>query len=329
MRRATVLACFLSLAFTAVAQQQQQRHFFFHYAFSVRNVPAHEKVELWFPAAQSGDFQAVKLVSTSGDLKLARRRERKYTDAMFHAVAGRSTKSEYHFAVTYEVLRRERIGLPHGAEPKPRLQTISARERQQFLAPDALVPVTGKLAELAAQQAQGAGGTLPRARALYDYVFRSMRYDKSGTGWGRGDAEWACDSHRGNCTDFHSLFISMARSEQIPARFEIGFQVPADKSSGQIAGYHCWADFYDAPYGWIPVDISEAWQHPEKKDYFFGALDADRIQFSLGRDLRLNPPQAGTPVNYFVYPYVEVNGKPWKDVATDFSFSDVGMVAVK
>ncbi len=41
----------------------------------------------------------------------------------------------------------------------------------------------------------------------------------------------------------------------------------------------------------------------------------------MGRDLVLNPPQAGDPLNYFVYPYVEVNGKKWENVSNHFSFS--------
>ena len=165
---------------------------------------------------------------------------------------------------------------------------------------------------------------MDRALALYDYVFNTMRYDKSGTGWGRGDAEWACDSKRGNCTDFHSVFISMARSQGIPARFEIGFPLPAGKKSGETAGYHCWAEFYDSHYGWVPVDISEAWKDASKKAYFFGAHDANRMQFAMGRDLVLNPRQAGEPLNYFVYPYVEVNGKAWDNVSNHFSFADLG-----
>ena len=74
----------------------------------------------------------------------------------------------------------------------------------------------------------------------------------------------------------------------------------------------------------MPIDISEAWKHPEKKDYFFGAHDANRIQFSAGRDLRLNPPQAGDPLNYFVYPYVEVAGREHSNVKFDFSYADTG-----
>jgi transglutaminase-like putative cysteine protease len=116
----------------------------------------------------------------------------------------------------------------------------------------------------------------------------------------------------------------MARSQGIPARFEIGFPLPADKHSAEIAGYHCWSDFYIDGKGWIPVDISEAWKHPEKQDYFFGSHDVNRVQFSMGRDLRLNPPQEGKPLNYFVYPYVEVDGQEYPNVSLAFSFADVG-----
>jgi hypothetical protein len=73
----------------------------------------------------------------------------------------------------------------------------------------------------------------------------------------------------------------------------------------------------------VPVDISEAWKHPEKRAYFFGAHDDNRVQFTMGRDLRLSPSQDGEPLNYFVYPYVEVGGKPYPNVATAFSFADV------
>jgi transglutaminase-like putative cysteine protease len=150
-----------------------------------------------------------------------------------------------------------------------------------------------------------------------------MKYDKSGTGWGRGDTLWACDSKRGNCTDFHSLFISMARSQKIPARYEMGFSIPTDKHSGEVPGYHCWSDFYLQGTGWVPVDISEAWKHPEQHDYFFGAHDVHRVQFTMGRDITLSPPQHGLPLNYFVFPYVEVDGKEFSNVATKNSFADM------
>ena len=75
--------------------------------------------------------------------------------------------------------------------------------------------------------------------------------------------------------------------------------------------------------GWIPIDISEAWKHQEKSDYFFGAHDVNRVQFTMGRDLKLRPAQAGPPLNYFVYPYVEMDGKEYPNVSINFSFRDV------
>jgi len=56
---------------------------------------------------------------------------------------------------------------------------------------------------------------------------------------GRGDVLYACDAKKGNCTDFHSLFIAMARSQSIPARFEIWLPNSAGQASAEIAGYHC------------------------------------------------------------------------------------------
>jgi hypothetical protein len=43
---------------------------------------------------------------------------------------------------------------------------------------------------------------------------------------------------------------------------------------------------------------------------FFGAFDEDCVAFSVGRDIRLNPPQQGERLNYFVYPYAEIDGRP-------------------
>jgi len=321
MRKTILIIAVLFLSLPAIAQQT--RHFTFHYGFTVRNVQPGQKVQVWFPHAQSDDFQEVKVTSIKGDLPIKQTREPKYGDAIYYAAAPKAAKPEYKFEVEYDVVRHERIGLPReGVQPK--LLKASAKETREYLGPDKLVPTTGRLADIAVQQVQGKTTPMEKARAMYDYVFDTMRYDKTGTGWGRGDSEWACDSKRGNCTDFHSVFISLARSQGIPARFEIGFPLPAAKHSGEIAGYHCWAEFYDAQFGWVPVDISEAWKDKAKKDYFFGDHDVNRVQFSLGRDIMLSPKQAGEPRNYFVYPYVEVDGKEYSDVSNAFSFADVG-----
>ena len=162
------------------------------------------------------------------------------------------------------------------------------------------------------------------ARAIYDWVVDNVEYKKVGSGWGNGDTYWACSERYGNCTDFHALFISLARSEGIPARFEIGFPVPLDRPAGTIGGYHCWVQFYLPDQGWVPIDASEAAKHPEQRELLFGTHPADRIHFTTGRDLVFTPGSAAMPLNYFIYPYVEVGGKPWRvDLETSFSYREV------
>jgi len=319
LRKLCVFVSFL--IFTLSALSQESRHFTFHYGFTVKNLPAGKKVRIWIPAAHSDAFQEVRVVSARGDLPLKKTRESKFGNEIYFAET-RSSQPELHFDIEYDVVRHERIALHSSAHIVP--AKLTNQERHNDLQPDSLVPVTGVPADLATKVTEGKSVPLGKARAIYDYVFSTMRYDKTGTGWGRGDVLYACDAKKGNCTDFHSLFIAMARSQGIPARFEIGFPLPADKHSAEIAGYHCWSDFYIDGKGWIPVDISEAWKHPEKRDYFFGSHDVNRVQFSMGRDLRLNPPQAGKPLNYFVYPYVEVDGHEYSNVSLAFSFADAG-----
>lgn len=327
LRNVRILSSVL-LAFAITSFAQESRHFTFHYAFTVKNVPAGKKVRIWIPAAPSDAYQEIKIISAKGDLPLKKTRESKHGNEIYFAEAAVTTQTELHFDVEYDVVRHERVALT--SAPHIVSTSLSDKERQQDLQPDTLVPVTGVPADLAVKVTEGKKQPLDKARAIYDYVFTTMRYDKTGTGWGHGDVLYACDAKKGNCTDFHSLFIAMARSQGIPARFEIGFPLPPDKHSAEIAGYHCWSDFYIEGKGWIPVDISEAWKHPEKRDYFFGSHDVNRVQFSMGRDLRLSPSQDGKPLNYFVYPYVEVDGQEYPNVSLAFSFADVGStVAVK
>ena len=98
--------------------------------------------------------------------------------------------------------------------------------------------------------------------------------------------------------------------------------MPENKTAGDIPGYHCWAEFYSKKIGWIPVDISEAWKAQQKRDYFFGTIDANRVKFSTGRDITLSPKQDGPALNYFVYPYVEVDGKTYEKVDKQFHFEE-------
>jgi transglutaminase-like putative cysteine protease len=292
------------------------RTFRFTYEATVKGLKPGQKARIWLPVPPSTAAQDVAIVSEDLPAKGRQGTEKQYSNRMLYVEARANREGKVPLQVVYRVTRREVKGEAKGREDAARLA--------RFLQPDALVPIDGKPLELIKDE-ELPRDPLAKARRLYDLVNRHMRYDKTGTGWGRGDSAWACDARYGNCSDFHSLFISLARSQKIPAKFEIGFPLPEKHGSGTIPGYHCWAFFKPAGKGWVPVDISEANKNPKRRDYYFGNLTEDRVAFSTGRDLTLVPRQAGKPINFFIYPYVEVEGKPWPEekIEKRFAFADL------
>lgn len=302
------------------------RNFEFTYVTKIPGVPTDAKIsKIWIPLPQSDAYQAISDLKIDSAFPYATHHDSEYgNEYAYLEVPAAKTGAVQEVRVHFQVARQEhRVALEGSTTSRSRGQGVErdSADLKRFLQPDQRIPLQGVIAELSAEQTRGIQDPMAKARAIYDYVIATMRYDKSGTGWGNGDAIWACTAKRGNCTDFHSLFIGMMRAAGIPARFEIGFPLPEEQHAGAIPGYHCWAEFYLERYGWIPVDASEAWKHPEKKNYFFGAHDYNRVQFTVGRDIRLDPAQQGEPLNYFIYPYGEIDGKPIK-LESAFSFQD-------
>ncbi len=171
------------------------------------------------------------------------------------------------------------------------------------------VPLQSELLQPYLDQLKPSGTRLYDAKAIYNLVVDTMEYKKVGSGWGYGDTHWACSQKYGNCTDFHALFTSLARAQGIPVRFEIGLPIDLEKPAGSIAGYHCWVMFYLPGLGWTPVDASEAKKNLARREFYFGRQAADRVLLSRGRDLVLGQKPASQELNYFVFPYLEIDGK--------------------
>ena len=331
IKRAAILALSLlagAALGTAYGEAPSSRDFDFTYTARIGELPvgAH-RLDVWLPYPAGDGNQEVTVAGVSAPYAYEVAREPRFGNSILHLAAVDPGRRELAVEMKIHVRRRELVRRDFGpatagkaaAAPPPMPPDLAA-----WLQPDRLVPLDDRIRALAATVTRGREENVEKARAIYDYVVDTMSYDKSGTGWGNGDIYWACDAKRGNCTDFHALFIGLSRAVGIPAKFEIGFPLPAARGQGEIAGYHCWAEFYLAGYGWVPVDTSEARKNPDKRNYFFGALDENRVQLTIGRDLLLSPRQAGPPLNYFVYPYVEVDGQPFAKVTRTILYHDRG-----
>jgi transglutaminase-like putative cysteine protease len=280
-------------------------------------------IDVFVPLAASDAHQDILRRETTASISGHEKREKRYGNHFWHGHLERSNGKPITIVMHYQV--RRRVFEQHRLASSVR--THSPQEREElalFLGPNRRVPISGPLLDqVRANFPKNNPTLLGRARTIYDYVIDTMEYKKVGAGWGNGDTFWACSARYGNCTDFHALFISLARAEGIPARFEIGFSIPEDKPVGKIEGDHCWTEILLPGVGWFPIDASEADRRPERRDLYFGTHPADRIQFTIGRDLELGEGHTTGPLNYFIYPHVEVAGETLEDVKTSFHYAEV------
>ena len=287
--------------------KQGQDQFEFQYQVTLPEMK--ESARMWIPIPQSDPFQEIELTSleTPADYQIL---EEQYFGNKILFMELSPEHSGRKVELQYKVERQEK---------KPYEDNLSPT---RYLNASALMPVGDRFEVLADSIIgdKGNTGTLMQARALYDYIIDNMRYMNFGD-YGKGDAVYACDALTGNCTEFHSLFISLARSADIPARFAIGAAIPSDRDDGGIDGYHCWAEFY-AEGKWWPIDISEANKYTALSTYYFGRHPANRIEFSKGRDLNIEPgPSSGT-INFLAYPVLEIGDSP-AIADTFFSFNRI------
>jgi transglutaminase-like putative cysteine protease len=279
----------------------------FEFIYRARLPRINETGRMWIPMPSTGAFQTVKVKSIKAPGQQQILQDAEYGNKVLFLTLGPQDSGKT-VELRYNVQRLEK-GVYAG----------QTQEAGQYLQPERLVPDNETFRSIAEEVVVGKKGDLVRARALYDHVIDRMRYMKYGSGWGKGDAVYACDSRTGNCTDFHSYFIALSRAVGIPARFAIGASIPSARNDGGIDGYHCWAEFYTEGRWW-PVDISEGDKCSALSTYFFGHHPANRIELSRGRDLVVEPEPASGPINFLAYPVLEISGKPVK-VKVEFSFN--------
>jgi len=288
--------------------------------FDLSNHPRNKEVKLWIPYPISTPYQTISHIKIKGNYsECAVYTDKKYQTPILYArwaPGARSRRLVLSFdAERIEVVRRN---FP-SKEP-----CWNPSDYKMWLSPTSRGPIGGRVKKLALKITAGKTTVLGKARAIYDWICEHMFRDPHVRGCGAGDVLFLLNYRGGKCTDIHSVFVALCRAVGVPAREIFGVRMGRGKKRVDITKWeHCWAEFFLPGYGWVPVDPADVRKmmlkhHLTLKDeetkqwrrYFWGAWDPYRIKLAIGRDIVLNPPQKGAPLNTFGYPYAEVGGKP-------------------
>jgi len=323
------------------------RSFQFMYSVDIESTDG-KKLELWIPVPVSNEVQTISnLQFNMNGLEYSILNEKMHNNKYLYINHESGTKKQTSLTMIFNVIRKEHKNVNYNnVNPKKYLEAYNT------------VPIGGVFNKIISENDL----SINDIRGIYNYVLEGMHYgkpksidnkyyqepwlspdDKYGMKkvgrddvvelykisnekggnytFGNGNAIYACDIGVGNCTDYHSYFISLDRTMGIPTRFHMGFSIPLDES-GKVRGYHCWADYIIKGKGWFPVDISEADKDPNKKDYYFGTIDNNRIDMIIGRDFILEGYDQG-PINLFIYPIMEINDKTSSTFSNFFSYKEL------
>lgn len=318
----------VALPVTALAKSNS-RTFEMTYTAKVSSIPADAKnVDVWIPYPTNDEAQEILEMKVESPYPTQVNYDKEFGNGILY-VKPKAGAKDFEVKMTFTVKRLE-IRNKH-------LKSVDASigdggPYYRYLTSSKYAVINEKVKRFAEEATEGRKGIVDKARGVYDFILDKMAYNKKVPGWGKGDVNRICltisegKEGTGNCTDFHSFFGSMMRTQGIPVLFEMGFPLTPGKDlpGGEKGGYHCWAKFYVPGKGWVPVDISEADKAPKKKEYFFGSICENRVKFSRGRDILLEPNQRGDRLNYFgPDPYIEVDGVEFKGFERTISYKDI------
>lgn len=281
------------------------------------NAPTDAKnVRLWIPYPMSDKNQNITRVSVSGNYTgMGVYREPKDGISSLYAEWNEAVRDRS-LTYTFTAKRKEVVARDFPKTYVP----LSKNEMKQYLDNSHLGDSQKRVRQLASRITRGKKTVLDKSRAVYDWIVDNMRRDQNVKGCGLQEIERLLTEKSGKCADINSVYVALARASDVPARDIYGIRMHKDKE-GDITKYqHCWAEFYLPGYGWVVVDPADVLKYKLEKnptpdelkarrEYFFGAVDENRIALNSGEDVELNPSQNEKHLLYFMYPYAEADGK--------------------
>ena len=275
------------------------------------------ETRLWIPYPLSDEHQKISNIKISGNFNKSAVYNDPGSGAVFYYAEWKYVKERPFITMSFHVdLSSRKMGdLKDSTLPVPVII-------KKYLESTEWIPAKD-FKELAEKITKGKKTILEKARAVYDWTVENTYRDPNVKGCGLalpGRTLKQCKGG-GKCADISAVYVSIARAAGVPSRDVYGLRVSDPKSGDITSSFHCWAEFYLPGTGWVPVDPADvrkmmlvhdldlkeadAW-----RKFFWGGDDLFRIVLEKGaRGVTFVPKQAGDALNYFMYPFAQVDGE--------------------
>lgn len=276
-----------------------------------------KNARLWVPYPLSDEFQTVSDVKISGNYDESGIYNDPETGAVFYFAGWKSLKEKPFLAMSFHVDQKSRKSgkIKDSGGPVPVIV-------KKYLASTEWVP-SEDFKKLARDITKGKKGILEKARAVYDWTVENTYRDPDVKGCGLAIPGRTLTESKGGgkCADISAVYVSIARAAGIPARDVYGMRLSDPKTGDITSGFHCWAEFYLPGTGWVMVDPADVRKmmlvhNLELKDasdwreFFWGGDDLFRVVLEKdARGVKFQPAQDGKPLNYFMYPFAQVDAE--------------------
>jgi transglutaminase-like putative cysteine protease len=269
-----------------------------------------QDLKVWIPISREWDSQKnVQIVS------IQPKPQSQYTDPEYGNKIFYWDFGKYPVKPSYQVIIQARLlsyavhTIIDSSNIKPYDKT--SKEYELYTKSGHTIHITPKVKELAKEAIGNEANPYLQAQKILTYVHKKIHYYQHMNNRSldymfsnsKIDERSGEEYFIGSCTEYSALFVSLCRSEGIPARCvygRIGWRPSLNEGNSKMyskldtvltddgfagaqhhgMGPHMWAEFYLPDYGWIPVDPNAGQ---------FGQLHNYKVIMSKGRDINLGP----------------------------------------
>ncbi len=347
------MASLVSLLFAGAAwagEAPRQATFHVKNTFTVKVPKGTQRVRVWFAVPQEDSASVIRNLSVTADGSVQYEVD-SWGNRVGYLDLRAPTAEKIAVREEFDLVRSE---IRNQIDPKA-TRALFDWERvalSRYLQPTTHVVITDRIKALSTSIVGGETNPVLASRKIYDWPLQNVDY------WVKdpdrlkaspvGSTEYCLLSKTGNCTDFHSLFASLAMAVADADRLRVAAQAHLERRAGgrqlslldpilrsqiglaaarRFAGEHLRQAFSPHRQEQEVGGVDDRHRLPgpdaSKVDYYFGNLDERRVVWSVGRDLVMQPPQEDGPVNALTKAYVEVDGKQNSDWTRELVYREV------